>query len=59
MRDIDVEDRRRDEMSDTPYDDAKKRWMMIALYAIVFAAVSMAFRFNLIPFGHIWHSIIP
>lgn len=46
-------------MSDTPYDDAKKRWMMIAIYAVMFAAISMAFRYNLIPFGHIWHAIVP
>lgn len=46
-------------MSDTPYDDAKKCWIMIAIYAVVFAAVSMAFRHNLISLSAIWHAIVP
>lgn len=32
--------------SDTPYDDAKKRWKSIAIYAISFAIMSVTIRYG-------------
>lgn len=39
-------------MSDTPYTDAKRKWALIAAYAICFALVSMLSK-HVIP----WHLI--
>jgi hypothetical protein len=34
-------------MSDKPYDDAKKRWKYMAIYAVCFAITGMAIRYGL------------
>lgn len=33
--------------TDKPYDEAKRRWKMIAIYAVMFTIGSMAIRYGL------------
>lgn len=33
--------------SDKPYDDAKKRWKYIAIYAVCFAIMSVTVRYGI------------
>lgn len=32
--------------SDTPYDDAKKRWISIAVFAVLFGIASIAVKYG-------------
>jgi hypothetical protein len=34
-------------ITDKPYDEAKKRWKYIAIYAVCFAATSVLIRYGL------------